>query len=383
MDPSQGSEYIPPQGAAQREAAGRSESAEEGLDAALVLAAVAVVVVAGFAAAIAVRKARGSGKGDRTAAGSAPEARRPTAPMQAPKPEARRPTAPMQATSSGPPLGARQDRVAPRRGAGGGMRLVLDMSVVINHKMRSKDMLKNPGFYGPQLDYVDSRKGNLLLPKRDTMRPGTEKYARSTLAPFKSVYGYERYEAALESLKVRLANDPLCDESIRWVARKFKWASTSSRGAKGRIAAVLGGIEMPDGEEGRLGGRAAREAIAKYGGTEEGRKDMESLLHRLVSEASQDLQILAIAMKESENRPSILLTIDYDHFAFPIWRGPLDEPRCGPVTMVLGPADARWIVSMRDGSIRVFDDKDRVRSLYSDDDYMEVRRALQHSVPSG
>ena len=262
------------------------------------------------------------------------------------------------------------------------MRLVLDMSVVINHKKRSEDKLENLDFYGPQLDYVDSHKGNLLLPKRDTMRPDTEIYARSMLVPFKSVYGYERYEATLESLKDRLANDPLSDESIRWVARKFKRARASSGGAEGRIAAVLDGIEMPEGLEGRPGGRIAREAIAEYGGTEDGRKDMESLLRRLVSESSQDLQILAIAMKESENRPSILLTTDYDLFAFPIWLGPLDEPECGPVTMVLGPADARWIVSMRDGSIRVFDDKYSVRGLYSDDDYMEVRKALQHSTPS-
>ena len=318
VNPGQSSEYIPPQGAAPREAAGRSEGAEEGLDMALVLAAVTVVVVAGFVAAIAVRRVQGSGRGERTVAGSTPEARGPAAARPAPRPEARGPAAARPAAPSGPPLGAGQGKAAPRRRASGGMRLVLDMSVVINHKRRSEDKLENLDFYGPQLDYVDSRKGSLLLPKRDTMRPDTEIYARSMLVPFKNVYGYERYEAALEKLKGRLVDDPLSDESIRWVARKFKWASASSGGAKGRIAAVLDGIEMPEGMEGRPGGRIAREAIAEYGGTEDGRKDMESLLRRLVSESSQDLQILAIAMKESENRPSILLTTDYDLFAFPI-----------------------------------------------------------------
>ena len=127
----------------------------------------------------------------------------------------------------------------------------------------------------------------------------------------------------------------------------------------------------------------ARVAVARHGRSGEGPEDLGILLRYLNSAASQDLQLLAIAMKESERRATILLTMDYDHFAFPIWREEIDASECGPVTMVLGPIDARWIVSMRDGTARVLADKAAVRGLYNGEEYKEISRALQHSVLGG
>ena len=263
------------------------------------------------------------------------------------------------------------------------MRIVLDLNIVIKHQEYSEGTLVNPGRYKLLLKYVDARRSDLLIPMRDRLWPETRKHASARLAPFKSVSGYERQEMSLLGLKDRLVDDPLSDESIRWIVRKFRWVDPE--GADGtmdtQIGKILGRIGMP--REGAGVVQRAAEAVARHGDLEGGREDLVHLLRHLNSEASQDMQILAIAMKESEAREAILLTDDYDLFAFPIWRKPIDKSECGPVTMVLGPADARWIVQMRDGSVRVLDDRAAVRGLYSDGDYMEVLRALQCSVPGG
>ena len=147
------------------------------------------------------------------------------------------------------------------------------------------------------------------------------------------------------------------------------------------MGAILDKMGMPRkrGPDDEKLPRTSREAIAKHGMTEEGEEDLRRLLIYLDSEASQDMQILAIGMKESGERLTILLTNDYDLFAFPIWREGIDKSECGPITMVLGPRDVRWIVSMLDGSVKVLGKKAEVEELYSDEDYMEVLRALQYS----
>ena len=212
-------------------------------------------------------------------------------------------------------------------------------------------------------------------------RQETREYAAAKLRPFEMVYGYERHEAALEDLRRHLVDNPLSDESVKWIAKKLMWSRPWGGDAEGaQINAILGRIGMPR-KLGSDGMRAAMEAVARHGESEGGREDLAVLLRRLSSDASQDLQILAIAMRESERRMGILLTTDYDLFAFPIWRKDIDASKCGPVTMVLGPADIRWIVSMRDGSAIALDDKAAVRDLYSDEEYAEASRALQHSVP--
>lgn len=366
------------------EAAGGQAHPSTGLDTAVLLAAaVAVAAVVAVAVAVAVRRASGS-KGSRPVEDKRPAARRPVA---------RRPAAPgagaVPVPPAGAPAGAASSRrrpkppAAPPRGAArGGMRVVLDTSVVLNHKKRSKGELENPGFYGPHLDYVDLRRDDLLLPERDSVWQGTKEYADATLRAFETVYGYEGYEKAIDDLRGQLVDDPLSDESIRWIDRKFRWADPERAGdAEGaRIGAILDKMGMPRKEEvdGTKGRRTSWGAIAGHGG-DGGEEDLKELLRHLRSAADKDQQILAIAMKESEERASILLANDYDFFAFPIWREGIDKSECGPVTMVLGPADARWIVSMLDGSARVLDKKAAVKELYSDEDYTEVLRALQYS----
>ena len=384
---SEGAERGAPSSAAhspREEAAGGQAYPSTGLDTAMVLAAaVAVAAVVAVVVAVAVRRASGS-KGSRPVEDKRPVARRPVA---------RRPKAPgagaVPVPPAGAPAGAAASRrapkppaAAPRRAARGGMRVVLDTSVVLNHKKRSKGELENPGFYGPQLDYVDLRRDDLLLPERDSVWQGTKEYAGASLRAFETVYGYEGYEKAIDDLRGQLVDDPLSDESIRWIDRKFRWADPERAGdAEGaRIGAILDKMGMPRKEEvdGTKGRRTSRGAIARHGG-DEGEEDLKELLRHLRSAADKDQQILAIAMKESEERASILLANDYDFFAFPIWREGIDKSECGHVTMVLGPADARWIVSMLDGSARVLDKKAAVKELYSDEDYTEVLRALQYS----
>lgn len=369
------------EGAAQAPPGPAPQGAKGGTDIEVIMAAaaVAVAVAAAVAVAVAVRKMSGSRKGGGGAGGRMSAARRPAA---------RRPAAPAPtaapAPGGGPLPRARLDAPAPRREAQGSMRIVLDLSIVIMHQEHSEGMLVNPGRYRLLLEYVDAHRGDLLIPMRDRLRPETIEYASARLAPFKSVSGYERHEMSLLVLKEKLVDDPLSDESVRWIAKKLRWfdpeGADSAEGA--RIAEILGRMGMPRSGA-RDGQRAAREAVARHGDTKGGRDDLVHLLRHLNSEASQDMQILAIAMKESEERPSILFTSDYDLFAFPIWRKPVDKSECGPVTMVIGPADARWIVQMRDGSARVLDGRAAVRGLYSDGDYMEVLRALQCSVPGG
>lgn len=379
-DAAQGRPQMPQEGA------GEQAASNGGPDAAVVLGAATVAVAAAAAVAVAVAVRKATGSRGRPAGGKRPAAKRPDGPGPGAPPRAAHPDA------AGPPIGASARRApaapaaAPTRRARGGMRIVLDTSVVLNHKRRSEGELENLGFFGPQLEYVDSRAEDLLLPDRDTVWQDTREYASASLRPFESVSGYELHERALENLRKQLVDDPLSGESVRWIARKFRWADPEGAGdAEGaRIGAILDRTGMPRREgSGGIGvGREAREAVARYG-KEGGEEDLRYLLRHLDSEASLDLQILAIAMKESEVRPSILLANDYDFFAFPIWRGPIDASGCGPVTMVLGPADVRWIVSMRDGSARVFDRKAAVRELYSDEDYMEVLRALQYSKAKG
>ena len=365
-----------------REDAGARADLDGGPGAAVVLAAAAIAVAAAAAVAVAVAVRKAAGSKGRPAEGKRPAARRPAGPGPGAPPPAAHPDAAGPPASASPRRGPSPPGAAPRPDARGGMRIVLDTSVVLNHKRRSEGMLENLDLYGPQLDYIDAGRGDLLLPDRDNIRRETKEYASASLRPFEGVSGYELHERALEHLRKQLVDDPLSDESVRWIARKFRWADPEGAGdAEGaRIAAILDRTGMPrrEGGGGAGVGREAREAVARYG-KEGGEEDLGYLLRHLDSAASLDLQIIAIAMKESEERPSILLANDYDFFAFPIWRGPIDRSECGPVTMVLGPADARWIVSMRDGSARVVDKKARVVELYSDEDYMEVLRALQHS----
>ena len=347
------------------------QGAAGGMDVAVIMAAAAVAVAAAAAVAVAIaaRKISASGKGKSSSKGRRPAAHRPAAP-------ARRP----------PPPNGRQRQAAasaavPHGEARRGMRVVLDMSVVINHKKRSAGELKSPNYYGPQLDYVDAHREDLLLPERDMNRWETREYAAARLKPFERVYGYERHEAALENLRRQLVDDPLKDESVRWIAKKLMRGGPWGGDAEGaRINDILSRIGMPR-RWGADGMRAAIEAVARHGESEDGREDLAALLRRLSSDASQDLQILAIAMSESERHMGILLTTDYDLFAFPIWRKDIDASKCGPVTMVLGPTDIRWIVSMRDGSAIAVDDKAAVKGLYSDEEYAEASRALQYSVP--
>ena len=263
----------------------------------------------------------------------------------------------------------------------------MDTSVVIKHEERSKGELKSSRRDGPQLRYVDSHKDDLLLPDRDRLRPETIAYAKANLRPFETVLGYELHEEALEELRKQLVENPLSDESVNWIDRKFKWFDPEDAGGTegAKRGAILDKMRMPrkiDVDGGKLQ-RTSVEAIARHGMTEGGKGDLRRLLVSLNSEASQDLQILAIAMKESEERLTILLTNDYDLFAFPIWHDDIDKSECSSITMVLGPRDVRWVVSMRDGSARVLDDKTRASELYSIEDFREIRRALQHSKAKG
>ena len=375
-----------------------------GIDNAVVLAAAAAAAAAAavaIAVAVAVRKASGS-RGGRAAEDRRPVARRQVARRQVARRQvarrqvARRPAAPGEAEPAlpaavpGAPAGAAAEQRSPMmpsgaawREARGGTRVVLDTSVVINHKRRSEDMLENPDFYGPQLEYVDFRMDDLLLPDRDMTRQETRDYASANLKPFEGVSGYEMYEKALEDLRKQLVDNPLSYESARWIDRKFRWADPKGFGEEGaKIGAILDRIGAPRKEGGEGVARAAMEAITRYG-REGGEEDLKYLLRQLDSAAGQDQQILAIAMKKSEERASILLANDYDFFAFPIWRGGIDRSECGPVTMVLGPADVRWIVAMPDGSARVLAKRAEAKELYSDEDYTEVLRAMQHSKAKG
>ena len=324
----------------------------------------AVVGIAGVAAAIAVHKAKGSGKRERATEGKMPVARRPIAPEVPP------------AAPGGPALRTKQCIPAPRHSASGGLRIVLDMSIVIKHKEQASEYLENSGRHELILKYVDSHKDDLLLPSRDKMKGDTMKHASAKLKPFRNVSGYEQQELCIMDLKRVLLNSPLSTESIRWIVRKLTWLKGTGSGKDAKIGTILDEMGIPlDWSDEKL--IKEIEAVKVHGKSEEGMKNVKYLLDSLNTWASGDMQILAIAMKESEEQMTILFADDYDFFALPIWDGPIDKSECAQVTMVVGPADVRWIVMLRDKSAIVIDSKARARHLYSDEEYMEVLRALQ------
>ena len=330
----------------------------------VVLAVVLVVGIAGIAAVIAVHKAKGSGRGERATESRMPVARRPVAPKAPP------------AAPGSPALRTKQCIPAPRHSASGGLRIVLDMSIVIKHKEQMEGLLENPRRYELILKYVDSHKADLLLPSRDKMRPDTIEYARTSLKPFKNVSGYEQQELCIMDLKKVLLNSPLSTETIRWIVRKLTWLKGTGSVRNAKIGTILDKMGIPlDWSDDKL--IKEIEAVKVHGKSEEGMKNVKYLLDSLYSWASGDMQILAIAMKESEERMTILFADDYDFIALPIWDGPIDKSECAQVTMVVGPADVRWIVMLRDKSAIVIDSKARARHLYSDEEYVEVLRALQ------
>ena len=353
-----------PQGAAREEAADKNTRADGGLVAVVVLAVVAIVGIAGVAAAIAVHKAKGSGKRERATEDKMPVVRRPIAPEVQP------------AAPGGPALRTKQCIPAPRHSARGGLCIVLDTSIVIIHKEQSSGHLENPGRHEMIIKYVDFHRADLLIPSRDKMRPDTTEYARTRLKPFKNVSGYEQQELCIMDLKEALLNNPLSAESISWIVRKLAWLKGTGSVRDAKIGAMLGKMGVPlDWVDGKL--IKEMKAVEVHGGSEEGMKNVKYLLDSLNSWASSDMQILAIAMKESEEQMVILFTDDYDFFAFPIWDGPICKSECTQVTMVVGPSDVRWIVMMRDKSAKVIDSKAKARYLYNDEEYMEVMRALQ------
>ena len=365
--PAQGAareEAAAPQGAAREEAADKNTRVDGGLDAVVVLAVVLVVGIAGIAAVIAVHKAKGSGRGERATESRMPVAHRPVAPEVSP------------AAPGSPALRTKQCIPAPRHSARGGLCIVLDMSIVIKHKEQMNGELENPSRYKQIIEYVDSHRADLLIPRRDKIRPDTIEHARASLKPFKNVSGYEQQELCIMDLKEALLNNPLSAESISWIVRKLTWLKGTGSVRDAKIGAMLGEMGVPlDLMPEKL--IKEMKAVEVHGGSEEGMKNVKYLLDSLSSWASSDMQVLAIAMKESEERMVILFTDDYDFFAFPIWDGPIDKSECAQVTMVVGPADVRWIVRLRDKSAKVIDSRARAKHLYGDEEYMEVLRALQ------
>ena len=396
-----------------REAAGAQAAPSTGPDAPIVLAAaVAVAAVVAVAVAVAVLKASGSKEvysmEDGGPVARRPVARRPVAPDGVATPAHPTPTQPDFAAASvgavprrapaTEPADVNMQSVLPevrksdslrrppepgsQRGMrSGGMRIVLDTSVVINHAMRSKGILNDLNIKS-QLEYVDIHKDDLLLPERDIIPNNIKEHAIKNLKPFESIYDYGVYERVLEGLRKSLVDNPLSDESISWIVRKFRRLDPKRARIKDgvRVGDILNKIGMYRKKHKDISVElTAREIVAEYGRAEGGKEDLAYLLRRLNAAASSDLQMLAIAMKESEERFTILLTNDYDLFAFPIWHDYIDKSECGPVTMVLSPTDVRWIISMHDGSARVIDDKARAEELCSEEDYDEVSRALRYS----
>ena len=230
------------------------------------------------------------------------------------------------------------------------------------------------------LNYVDSHKDNLLIPSSDRILFYVEKYASEKLKPFENIIGYEEEELSIIDLNEELLSDPLSAESISWIVRKLTWLKETGSKRDAKIDTILGNMGVP--LQGRDRFSKEMKAVEVHAGNEKGRKEVEYILSFLNSSASSDMKLLAIAMKESRERMVILLTDDYDLFALPIWNEVIAKSECSRVTMVVGKSDVRWIVVTRDGSTRVLDDKKKARELYSEEEYLEVMKALQFNKPT-
>ena len=231
------------------------------------------------------------------------------------------------------------------------------------------------------LNYVDSHKDDLLIPSTDGIYRGERKYASAKLKPFEDIIGYEKEELSIIDLNEELLSDPLSAESITWIVRKLTWLKENGSKIDAEIDTVLGNIGIPLKQGGDKFINEMK-AVEVHAGNKKGRKEVEYILSFLNSSASSDMKLLAIAMKESRERMVILLTDDYDLFALPIWNKVIVKSECSRVTMVVGRSDVRWIVVTRDGSTRVLNDKKKVRELYSEEEYLEVIKALQIHKPT-